>query len=540
MFRMMARRLACMILVTTALALGACGDDDNAPPTAPGETRSEEATLVVGVSSEGAGLFFGATWGLGFDVGFNAHDQLMTFDREGQLIPSVAETVETSDDGKRVVYDLREDVTFSSGRGLTANDIKWSFQLHRDCPGYSSFDYPSFHLDDAVAEVVDEHTVVLNMPQGSTRNTIPFLSTQYLILWDSETVASNTGVPVDLDSFDDAQCTAAIEWLTENVAGSGPYVLESKKPGEELVLKAREDYWGGKPYFDRVVFRIVPDPNTRFLLLKQGAIDVAWEIPPEKWPEIEADSNLSLNLGRRTNDPYYLAFQTKVEPFDDLNLRKALIKAWPYETVVKEVLHGFGDVADSWVLPDDPTHEPVDLYSQDLGEARQLLEQSDYTPGTPITLSINADNPIMKDAAVWYQSALNEIGVPLEIQALPLAQWTEKRVARELPFHIHVPEPWLPGLHYELRLNWYSAGAGNFANFENARLDEIIEEVQAILDPDSPKVDELLQEALDIMANEAPGAPLFFVGNAMPSKADISGYYFVYYSPGMDLRQLGR
>jgi peptide/nickel transport system substrate-binding protein len=267
-------------------------------------------------------------------------------------------------------------------------------------------------------------------------------------------------------------------------------------------------------------------------------VDMAWDIPPAKWKEIDADPNLNLNFGERY-DPMFLSLSPNIEPYSDINLRRALIKAFPYETVVREVLGGFSEPRSSFSREREPWYKEYDLFSQDLEQAREFLAQSSYEPGTRLILSMYENDPT--DVAVWYQQALNEIGVSVEIQELPLAAWTEQRTTQQLPFLIHQLQSWIPDFSYYAGLSWKEPdNYSNTAGWKNQRAFEIVPEALEILNYDDPRVIELWEEMQDMVAQDAVYAPLFSYGTAMPAKKEIKGYNFVFYSPGADLRSLSR
>src|SRR5206468_3034917 len=112
---------------------------------------------------------------------------------------------------------------------------------------------------------------------------------------------------------------AAHEWLKANTQGteSGPYLLESWKPGTEFVLARNPNWWGEPAKIERVIFRIVPYPSTRLTLLKSGAVDIARDIAPKDLAELEKDPNTRVyRFPSRT--AAYLGMNAKVPPFDDV------------------------------------------------------------------------------------------------------------------------------------------------------------------------------------------------------------------------------
>jgi peptide/nickel transport system substrate-binding protein len=509
----------------------ACGDDDDdgQPPAAPGGDETEapggETTLRVAASGEGAGFWWGSSWGLGFDVIFNSYDTLLKFDDEHKPIPNLVESYDLVDDNT-LVLNLREGVMFHSGDELTAEDVKYSLELNQNCEGYGKGSYEAFNWGPGVGTFtpLDDYTLEIKSSKGIARSNLGMMAALHGVVYDMETVVAES---------DGAACPSE-DWLTTHEAGSGPYILESYETGQQVVLTAFEDYWGGAPFYDRVVLRIVPDPNTRLLLLKNGEVDIAWDIPAAKWPEIEADSNLLLNPNPVV-DPYFLAFKQDVAPFNDVNFRRALIKAWPYDTVIDEVLHGNGENSQSLMNPNDPTYKKYDLFTHDLDAARDFLAQSAYPDGSQVTITINADDPFQNDAVVWYQDALSEIGVTLQIEKLPLSALTEARINKTIPFMLHRFESWVADFQYFAGFQFGTNSASNWVNYSNPRVDEILQETASMVETTDEYVS-LMQELHDILVEDANWAPAALPNVAMPSLTNIEGYQFVFYHPGVDLR----
>jgi peptide/nickel transport system substrate-binding protein len=515
------------LFIAAILALAAaCGDDDggSSATATPAPTDTEPQTLTVAVSAEGAGFWWGQSWGLGFDVAFNTYDTILAFDENGAPIPNVMTSWEVQDDGGTFVMNFQDGITFESGNPLTAGDVLWSLELNRDCPGYGEGSFDQFHLGDFTGDIQDDTTLVLTLPKGVARSAIPVMAAHHGLIYDSKFIdeqTSNEACPV--------------EWLSQNTAGSGPYTLESLTPGEEVVLKVREGYWKGDASIDEITYRIVPDPNTRFLLLQSGDVDVAWDIAPDKWEEIAADPNLNLNSVDLA-DPYFLAVDQDVAPFDDVNFRKALVKAWPYDTVIENTLNGFGVTNSSFSRPVDPWFKQYDLYTEDIAAAQAFLDQSAYADGTSITITINASDPLQADAVVWYQDALREINIDLQIEALPLAAIGEARINHEIPFMIHRFETWVVDLEYYAGFQWGTDSASNWVQYSNTEMDTVLDQAATVIGYDDPEIVQLLTQAQDIIAEDAVWSPVFLPMGAMATSTEVQGYEFVYYHPGVDFR----
>jgi peptide/nickel transport system substrate-binding protein len=527
----MSGRIVTLWVVVGALVASACTAESP-------RTEASDRRLVVGVPVEGPGppWFSASTWGLGYEVQYQAYETLLTYETRdgetnfGKAAPWLAESWEVQDGGHQIVFRLREGVTFATGREMTAEDVEYSFTTLRDCPEgeVSQSGFAIVNLQDATTQVIDDHTIAFNLPKGLARTTLALLATNFLPILDSEEVVKLAN---------GQKCSLGA--IKNETFGTGPYFMESRKPGEEVILRARDDYWGGDVYFQRVIYKIVPDPNTRLLLLRQGEVGLVWDIPASRWAEIDRSPNLKLNYHQRL-DPHFLSILTTEGPTSDVNLRRALIKAFPYDTVIDEVLSGFAENTKSFARPGTPWYKSYDLHTQDLEEAKDFLSKSSYRSGTPLTLTVDKDDSLINEVAVWYQDALEQIGVTLKIEPVPIQTLLDKGSKHELMMVIHNFQSWIDDLAYWLFFNATTDSIRNFGGLSNSRLDQIVEEAMSIPGYDDPKAIELLTEAQDIIAEEAAMAPLFLTGPVNPSREEITGYSYVYFQQGEDLRQLAR
>ena len=150
----------------------------------------------------------------------------------------------------------------------------------------------------------------------------------------------------------------ATRWLKTNDAGGGPFVLERWTPGSEIVLRRNEHYWAGPAKLKQIAFKIVPEAATRTLLLRSGAVDVATDLPFQDILTLQGDPNMQV-LSYPSTIVKYLAMNLKTPPFDQVKVRQAVSYAVPYDTILKEVVKGFGrplkSLAPEGMLTADPS-----------------------------------------------------------------------------------------------------------------------------------------------------------------------------------------
>jgi peptide/nickel transport system substrate-binding protein len=183
---------------------------------------------------------------------------------------------------------LRKGVKFETGREMTAKDVVWSWQRLQNLQGQ-----PAWLMDGVVSfEAVDDYTVLVTMA-ASDASFLAKTSVAYTGPMDSE-VAEQNGCVAGADAATTDTCK---EWLDEHSVGVGPYRLDRWIRDSEIRLVANPDYYEGKPVFDSVVFKHVPDATAQAQLLQRGDADFAMNIDPDTAQQLEGKPGVLLNKG---------------------------------------------------------------------------------------------------------------------------------------------------------------------------------------------------------------------------------------------------
>lgn len=317
---------------------------------------------------------------------------------DGQkVVPLLATGFKASDDGLTYTIALRDDVTFSDGKPMTAKDVKFSIDADT-ATGHSGWGFVNDAIDKV--NVVDDHTVgvVLKYPWA------PIIGD--LSMFSNAIVPENYGGKT-VDEFYKAPVL------------TGPFMWGEWKKGQSLKLVKNPKYWEkGKPYLDSVVWNVVPDANTRKLQLQGGQIDI------NDTPDWSSYSSLDATAGLKTyafpsTRIDYIALNTQREPFADVHVRRAIAFATNRKALVDAVLFGHGTVANSLLSPGTPFYDkdaPGPMY--DVEKAKAELAQSSQPNGFKTTLLINSGNANHAAIAQIMQAQLKEIGITMEIKQL--------------------------------------------------------------------------------------------------------------------------
>src|SRR5437763_1094553 len=226
------RSLAVVAFVAFSLAAG----------SAQAQTRSETLRYVTGASVNTLDPNIPGSTREAFAVSLSTYDRLVSFGRKqlngkwvfdlDKITGELAESYEVSPDGLKITFHLRKDARFQDGTPVTAEDVKWSLDRAVTAPVLGKAQLLTGSLTSADQfKVSDPLTVEVILPKPD-KLALPNLATVYPIIINSRIAKANA-------TADDPW---AIAWLKEHTAGSGAYVIEAFKPGEQVILKRSEDW----------------------------------------------------------------------------------------------------------------------------------------------------------------------------------------------------------------------------------------------------------------------------------------------------------
>lgn len=175
-------------------------------------------------------------------------------------------------------------------------------------------------------------------------------------------------------------------YISQHMNGTGPFQLDSYTEDEEVVLTAYEDYWREPAAVDTLTFRAASEASTRVNQLLQGETDLIVNVPPQEVQRVTNSDNARVAAAPSTRI-IYNGMRYDVEPFDSVEFRQAMNYAIDLESIVQNVLGGFGAQTGQPTLPEFVGHNPdLDPYPYDPDQAEQLVEESGYA-GAEIELN---------------------------------------------------------------------------------------------------------------------------------------------------------
>ncbi|MFG1281466.1 ABC transporter substrate-binding protein [Xanthobacter autotrophicus] len=407
-------------------------------------------------------------------VAGNIFDGLVTYGFDLKPAPQLAESWEVASDGLTITFHLRKGVTWHDGKPFTASDVKWS--LENVWKTIHPRNKALFENVSAV-EKPDDHTVVLKFSKPS----LPIFS-----------VLNGVGAPILPKHLYEGTDILNNPYNNKPV-GTGPFVFKEWRKGEYLVLERNPAYWdAGKPYLDKLVFRVIPDAAARAAAIEKGEVQYA-PFNPVPFRDVERLAALP-NLKVETRGYEWLSpvlyFDLNVEnPYlKDVRVRQAIAHAVDKAALAKVVWFGYGKPAVS-PIPSTLTafHDPsVPTYPFDPKKAEALLDEAGFKRGTDgVRFALTHDflpyGDDYRRTGEFLKQALKRVGIEVAIRAQDSGAFI-KRVYADRDFDISssynaaFPDPQI-GVVREYWSGWLGTKTPwtNGSGYRNAQVDALIE-----------------------------------------------------------------
>jgi peptide/nickel transport system substrate-binding protein len=299
-------------------------------------------------------------------------------------IPGLAESWEGSDDGLTWTYTLREGLQWSDGEPLTAEDIAYTINRARDEEWLNHFST----VENLTAEATDDTTLVV-----TSKVPDPKLPTLDVYI-----------VPKHV--YEDISADEITKYDALDGVGSGPFTLAEWKKGQYWRMVANENYWGGTPAIDEVVFRVFSNADAMVSALEQGELDAAMAVPSSAFERLSSAEGIvtvegqqggfdeiGLNAGAGFGKPHPALL--------DVRVRQAIAHAIDKETLVERVFSGIGEVGETMSVSPDrkwlPELSEDERFEFDLEKANAILDEAGYedTDGDGIREMPDGTNPLV-------------------------------------------------------------------------------------------------------------------------------------------------
>lgn len=423
--------------------------------------------------------------------------------------PGLAESLEFSEDRMTATFTLRTDAMFDDGSSVTVDDVLWTFERSILGPGYIKSLLPFIGI-----ESMDQITA------GGAPNTIVFTPSVASPLFERFLALQAFGIMQR--SLGEEHATTDDEWafdyFRENVGASGPYAVASYDRDTQIVLEPNPGYYDATNVTNSGVTVLnVPNPDQRALLLRSGDLDVVQGIPPQQLADLESDDNLTIHR-QPSITTNFLGMNATMEPFTNVDVRRAVAAAIPYQALIDQVMFGYASPAGNLVVANMDTHADI-VFEADPSAATSLLDGVELPSSIP--LSVKQSSARDQRAAVFIQDSLRQIGIQVDIEVLPDAQFVENLNSKSLAMFIHEWLSWGGDPYYQMK---FLAGTGvftNFVSYSNPDLDAIL--ADGLFEFDADRRAELSAEAQQILHDDAPIVPLYSPDWVVVARSNVSG-----------------
>jgi len=331
-------------LSIAALVLTGCGGTSSDSSSSSSSSTSASRTLRTAFFADSQepdpDIFYS---GEGLQITTSAYEGLVkyTSDPTFKILPSLATKWTVSPDGKTYTFTLRDGVKFFDGTPLDSTAVQKSFERRtavNQGPAYMLANVTSY-------ETPDPQTIVINL-SAPTSAFLDYLAAPYGPKVESPTAIAQHAKGDDLGQG----------WLKTHTAGSGPYQVSEWTLGQQYVLERNDKWWGPKPYYQKLIIKIMPDASTQQLELEGGDLDFIHDQPPTALDRFEHKSGF-----RVESFPNVLKEWLEVNPthgvFQNPELRQALRQAIDKKKILSDLFRGRGTLSKSFYpvgILDDP------------------------------------------------------------------------------------------------------------------------------------------------------------------------------------------
>ncbi len=553
MYRKTWLMVALALMLAAAMVVGACGPAEEVEePDDPEEVEEPEdpedpvddrygGELVMGTYGD-ANYFMPPLTGDGYTyhTKYLIFDSLVRMDENLEPQPLLAEDWDISDDELTFTFHLRDDVTWHDGERFTADDVWLTYHFIANPFSFSAktdyldplvgFSEMSARVDELDAKLDEEEIdddewtelVLEAYEDWKDKDSIEVVD-DYTICFHLEypsgsflTISTEVGVvpkhilgDVDLTTED----LSETEYARDPI-GTGPFKFVEWERGDHWILDAYDDHFAGRPYLDRVIFRVIPDETTRISELVRGNIDKAYTVPFAELDYLEEQDNVQILSGPSLGWDM-INFQLERHFFDDLRVRKAVSHAFDKASAVDSIFEGRRPVAYGPFNPAfDWAHNPdVTRYDYDPDRAKELLEEAGFEHGgewskdgesMDFALRVGTGSTSIEMCEL-FQYDLGEIDVSVDIEPLEEAAWLDAIFSANFDMMyfgwtgLADPDGYIYTVHHSSAI-----GGRNVMKYRSDRVDDLFDKARMTTDIDERgsyyhEIQEILAEDLPVI-----------------------------------------
>ncbi len=431
-------------------------------------------------------------------------DGLVQFDKGLNIIPAIAKSWKISPDGLTYTFYLREGVKFHNGREVTAKDFVYTFtRIVNPETKSSSSDFFTRIL--GAKEFIDKRATKVKGLIAQDKYTLKIiLSEPYAPFINILAMKGAKVVPeedIERSGID----------FGKSPVGTGPFKFVSMKEGEEIVLEANYNYFEGRPYLDKIVFKIFHgSPREKiFGHFKQGEL----EDSPVPFKEVEdvTKSKQYIFLQKPILSLRFYGLNTQIEPLKIEKVRRAINFAVPKEEIGREILKGMALLTDHIIPLGMPGYTPGKVgMGYQPQRAKELLRESGYEEEKgipPIEFWSAANSELAVKELEMVKLYVSQIGITLNLQyETHWPKFQEVLSSKRMPMFMYAWYADFPDPDNFLGTLFHSKSKYNYTAYHNPEVDRLLDRAKA--ERDYLKRMEMYRKIEEIILNDAPIVPM--------------------------------
>jgi len=440
----------------------------------------------------------------------NIYEPLMVYDFDNvKLKPLLAQSYEISKDGLEITFYLRNDVYFSDGVPITADDVLFTYNTVID-PNVDAANLSNLYVDVDRAEKINDKTIKFYMKRPY------FKALEVLSFWD-------IGIyPKHIYKYKDAK---QFNHRISNPIGSGPYLFERWDTGNEIVLRKNENYWGAKPRIKKIVYKFITNPIAAIQSQRAHKIDLT--IPePDQFADLVADKDFNNDFDCLTvwspGVPFYYIGWNQDRPyFSDPRVRLAMTLSINRDQIVNHLIKGYGKIiTGSFYINSSQNDSAIKPLPYDIEKAKNLLDEAGWSDhdgdgirdknGIPFRFKFlySVESDVYTRLASFLKDEFIKIGADLIPDPYEWSVLVPKISDRQFDAMVM---GWGGDIVEDFYQIFHSSQIGNrgsnYVGFRNAQADDLLEKIRVTIEPEQSYI--LCHRFHQIIHKEQPYTFLF-------------------------------
>jgi peptide/nickel transport system substrate-binding protein len=479
-------------------------------PAANGASGGEASMAIFGAPGSSLLANF-TTTNFAITIAQCCFESLLTYDDKLQFQPFLAEKWDVSPDGRTYTFSLRKGVTWSDGQPLVASDVLATVLAMTDpktTTNWISYVEEIVGATDRKAGKSNDLPGIQVLDDSTLKVTTSQPSATFLDLFGVEfsVLPKHILDSIPMDQLNKSQFT------NQPSVSTGPFTLVKYTADQETEFARNTNYWGKKPSLDRFFVKIMT-PETAVVALEKGDLqvipgEISGELPPQDADRLKQNPDITVTSYANNNtETLYPNLKTT---FGDVRARQALLYGIDRESIVQQVLLGYGKVAYS-VYPEFSPYYRADLnkYAYDPEKSKQLLQQANWDSGQQLDFLVPTGDSTRTTVSTIVQQYLQALGINAQIEQTDFAT-SVARLTQQHKFDLSLTQNrGFNNLDVSRRFasRMYDAGV-NSGGYANTDLDNLMNDARSKvrLEDQKPLTDQIQQ----IINTDVPTVMMYY------------------------------